>query len=121
MTDICLYLDEDATSNQLLKSLRNAGVDVISTLEAQMLSQPDEKQLEWALVNRRVIYSFNVRDFYRLHTDWLVQGKSHPGIVLGKQNYSIGDQMKGLLKLISIKSAEDLENQVEFLSRWVER
>lgn len=55
MTDICLYLDEDATSNQLLKSLRNASVDVISTLEAQMLSQPDEKQLEWALVNRRVI------------------------------------------------------------------
>ncbi|MGB3532860.1 MAG: DUF5615 family PIN-like protein [Microcoleaceae cyanobacterium] len=121
MRDICLYLDEDATSNRLLESLRNNGVDVISTLEAEMLSQPDEKQLEWALVNRRVIYSFNVRDFYRLHTEWLVQEKFHAGIVLGKQNYSIGDQMKGLLKLISMKSTEDLENQVEFLSKWIDR
>ncbi len=43
MTNICLYLDEDATSNRLLESLRNNGVDVISTLEAEMLSQPDER------------------------------------------------------------------------------
>ncbi|MEM9214508.1 MAG: DUF5615 family PIN-like protein [Cyanobacteria bacterium P01_F01_bin.150] len=119
MTEICLYLDEDATSNRLLRSLRSRGANVLSTVEADMLSQPDEKQLEWALANRRVIYSFNVRDFYRLHTEWLTEEKQHAGIILSKQSLSIGDQVKGLLKLIATKSAEELESQVEFLSAWI--
>ncbi|MGF1493529.1 MAG: DUF5615 family PIN-like protein [Microcoleaceae cyanobacterium] len=76
MTNIRLYLDEEATSNRLLQSLRNDCVDVVSTLEVDMLSQPDEKQLEWASTNQRVIYSFNVKDFYRLHSEWLLQGKN---------------------------------------------
>lgn len=118
---IRLYLDEDATSNGLLRSLRNRGADVVSTLEAGMLSQPDDKQLEWASANQRVIYSFNARDFYRLHTEWLEQGKIHKGIILGKQDYSIGEQMKGLLKLVSTRSATDLENQIAFLSAWIDR
>ena len=121
MTNICLYLDEDATSNRLLRALRSRGADVISTAEVNQLSQPDEQQLIWALVNRRIIYSFNVRDYYRLHTQWLTEGKEHSGIILSKQDYSIGGQMKGLLKLISMKSAEDMKNQIEFLRVWINR
>ncbi|MGK7943117.1 MAG: DUF5615 family PIN-like protein [Microcystaceae cyanobacterium] len=121
MTNIRLYLDEDATSNRLLSALRSRGADVVSTAEDKKLSQPDEQQLTWAFVNQRVIYSFNVRDFYRLHTQWLSEGKEHSGIILSKQDYSIGDQMKGLLKLISTKSAEDMKNNIEFLRTWINR
>ena len=85
MTVIQFYLDEDATSNRLLQALRNRGADVVSALEAGMLAQPDEQQLEWALSNQRVIYSFNARDFYRIHSDWLSCEKSHAGIVLGNK------------------------------------
>lgn len=121
MSRICLYLDEDATHNRLLQALRNRGADVISTAEAARLSQSDEDQLEWAFVNRRVIYSFNVRDFFRLHTAWLTENKPHAGIVLGKQDYAIGDQMRGLLQLIATKTSEEMENQVEFLGEWINR
>jgi hypothetical protein len=41
-------------------------------------------------------------------------------IILGQQNYSIGEQMRRLLRLISTKSAEEMRNQVEFLSAWGE-
>lgn len=68
MSFICLYLDEDAESNRLLQALRVRGVDVITVAEAGMISCSDEEQLNWAFKNQRVIYSFNVRDFYRLHT-----------------------------------------------------
>ena len=121
MSRICLYLDEDATHNRLLQALRNRGADAISTAEAGRISQSDEDQLEWAFANRRVMYSFNVRDFYRLHTVWLIENKPHAGIVLGRQNYSIGDQVRGLLQLIATKSFEEMKNQVEFLGEWINR
>ncbi|MEB3233354.1 MAG: DUF5615 family PIN-like protein [Leptolyngbyaceae bacterium] len=63
MARIRLYLDEDATRNRLLRSLRNRGADVISTFEAGQLSQSDPEQLAWAWDHQRVIYSFNARDF----------------------------------------------------------
>jgi hypothetical protein len=66
-----------------------------------------------------VLYCFNVRDFHRLHAEFIVQGRSHAGIILAKQqHYSVGEQMKRLLKLIAIKPAEEMVNQLEFLSDW---
>ena len=66
-----------------------------------------------------MLYSFNVRDFYRLHTAFLAQGKAHAGIILApQQRCAVGEQMRRLLRLIAAKSAEDMQNQVEFLSAW---
>jgi len=47
------------------------------------------------------------------------QGKSHAGIILAnQQQYSVGEQMRRILRLIAAKSAEDMRNWVEFLSAW---
>jgi hypothetical protein len=66
----------------------------------------------------RTLYSFNVRVYYRLHGEFLANGKSHAKIVLAQQRYSVGEQMRRLLKLIEIKSGEEMVNQIEFLSDW---
>jgi hypothetical protein len=43
----------------------------------------------------------------------------HSGIILVPlQRYSIGEQLRGLLKLISQKSSEDMMNQLVFLSAY---
>jgi aerobic-type carbon monoxide dehydrogenase small subunit (CoxS/CutS family) len=117
---IRLYLDEDAMDSDLLYALQLRDVDVITVAGTGMFSRSDEEQLQWAFVNNRVVYSFNIRDFYRLHTTLLERGESHAGIILGQQDYSIGEQMRRLLRLITVKSAEDMRNQVEFLSAWGE-
>ncbi|MDB9510593.1 DUF5615 family PIN-like protein [Kamptonema animale CS-326] len=118
MSQIRLYLDEDSRSKKLLQALQSRGVDIITVAETGMLSRSDEDQLIWAFANQRVIYSFNTRDFYRIHTNWLEKGDSHAGIILGQQNYSVGEQMRRLLSLISAKSAAEMQNQIEFLSAW---
>ncbi len=120
MTKIHLYLDEDTMDSDLIGALRFRNVDVLSAAEAQMLSSSDEEQLQWAWENHRIIYSFNVRDFYRIHTNFIEKQQSHAGIILGFQNYSIGEQMRRILRIIASKSAEEMENQVEFLSAWGE-
>lgn len=120
MSIIRLYLDEDTMDSDLLHALQLRDVDVITVAQAGMLSRSDEDQLQWAFVNNRVIYSFNIRDYYRLHTILIAQGESHAGMILGQQIYAIGEQMRRLLRIIAAKSAEDMENQVEFLNVWGE-
>lgn len=121
MSQICFYLDEDAGKKSLVNALRNAGVDVITTAEIDRLGSSDENQLIWAMEQNRVIYSFNVGDFYRLHNAYLEQQKKHSGIVVAaKQSYSIGEQLRGLLKLVESMEAEDMENQLVFLREYIE-
>jgi Domain of unknown function (DUF5615) len=122
VSQIRLYMDEDSGDTALVLALQNQGVDVITTLDVKRLSFPDEEQLIWARSQGRVLYSSNIRDFYNLHTAFLIQEKSHAGMVLvQQQHYSIGELMRGILKLIAAKSTEEMENQVEFLSAWIEK
>ncbi len=80
------------------------------------LGYPDEEQLIWAPVQGRVIYSFNIGDFCRLHGDFIAQERSHADIVLApQQQYSVGQQLRGLLKLAADKSALEMANQLVFL------
>lgn len=70
-------------------------------------------------VQKLTLYSFNVRDYCRLHAEFLAQRRSHAGIILAKQqHYSVGEQMRRLLKLIATKPAEEITNKIEFLSDW---
>ena len=103
----------------MIQALRLRGLDVVSAWTAGMREHNDEAHLLRATAENRALYSFNVSDYYRLHTEFLAQGKSHAGIVLAKQQrYSVGEQMRRLLKLIEEKSAEEMANQLEFLSDW---
>ena len=103
----------------LLRALRARGVDVRTAHEDGMVGRADSDQLRWATAQQRVLYSFNVGDFFHLHTALLMQGEAHAGLILvPQQRYSIGDQIRSLLRLIAAVSAEDMENRVAFLSAW---
>ena len=74
-----LYLDEDSMDHDLVEALRLRGVDVATPAEVGMIEQPDEAHLARAAAEGRVLYSFNIQDFYRLHTDYLSAGQhQHP-------------------------------------------
>jgi hypothetical protein len=94
-------------------------VDAIGAWAVGMREKNDEEHLLRASGLKRSVYSFNVRDYCRLHAEFLAHGKSHAGITLAKQqHYSVGEQMKRLLKLIATKPAEDVLNRLEFFSDW---
>jgi hypothetical protein len=116
---IRFYVDEDAMDKDLVRALRARGVDVLTALEVGCIERRDVEHLEYAVTQGRVLYGFNVGDYYHLHTDFLRQGRSHTGIVLARQQqYSVGEQMRRLLKLMAVLSADEMKNRVEFLSAW---
>ena len=120
MSKICLYLDEDTIKSALVKALRNADLDVITVIDARMLGRSDEEQLILSTKHKRVIYSFNIGDFCKLHRDYMIQGKTHTGIILApQQQYAIGQQLTRLLKLVAANSAEYMINQLIFLNSYV--
>ena len=113
---ISLYIDEDAMSRAVIRGLRSRGIDVTTVFDEGRVGQSDRAQLEYAARTKRVLYTFNVDDFCRLHKEYLTEGKSHSGIVVVyRQRYTTGQQLRLLLKLADVKSAKDMTNDLLFL------
>jgi len=114
-----IYIDEDAMDGDLVEALRSRGVRVVTPLDAGLTARPDEEQLAFASQRGCVVYTFNVSDFYRLHTYWIASGRDHAGIVLAPpQRFSVGEQLRRILRLRAAMTAEDMRNRAEFLSNW---
>ena len=88
-----------------------------STAEVGGRGQSDESQLQRASTEGRVIVTFNVAHFARLHATWLRQGRHHAGIVVSSQR-PIGDVIRRLLHLSGSLDAESMGDRLEFLSDW---
>src|SRR5437588_289958 len=99
--------------------IAGTGVTVRRIVGWYKLGLTPEEILEFAASQSRALYSYNVADFYRLQTAWLTGSRSHAGLTLGQQQqFSIGEQLRRLLKWISARWAEEMMNGVEFLSSW---
>ena len=119
MSAVRLYFDVDSMERAVIVGLRARGIDAITSQEVGTTDWNDEEQLEFACSQARVLFSFNASDFCRIHTEFLTQGKSHAGIILApQQRYSIGERVRRLLELVGARSAEDMQNRLEFLSDW---
>jgi hypothetical protein len=116
VTAIRFFTDEDVQAAIAL-ALRQAGIDAISTLEANRLRSPDREQLEWAHAEGRVLISYNVSHFAQLHRAWLASGRHHSGLVVSTQR-PIGEAVKRILKLAQTFSREEMLDRLEFLSQW---
>jgi Domain of unknown function (DUF5615) len=116
---IRLYLDEDAMAVALVQALTERGVDVTTANSENMIFRPDEDHLAHATSIGRVLYSFNVGDYCQIHGQFMESGRSHGGIIVASQKkFGIGEQMRRLLRIVNVLSAEEMQNQLEFLGNW---
>jgi hypothetical protein len=116
MSEVRLYMDEDAGENAVVQGLRARGFDVLTTIQANHCGATDRDQLAFAIQQRRSIYTFNVGDFARLHREHLVRGVQHSGIiVLPDQRCSVGEKIRRLAAFITRVSSEKMMNRMEYL------
>ena len=114
---IRLYLDEDTISRALIHALRSRSVDVLTAKEAGLIQTPDEHHLEYATSLNRVVFTFNTRDFARLHKEYISTSRHHAGIIVSDQ-LQVGMIVRRLLKLLATRSAADMRDWLEYLSNW---
>jgi len=119
MSRVRLYFDEDAMQQALVVALRARNVDVVTASECGMVARSDGDHLEYASREGRVLYSFNIKDYRVLHEQRIADGLEHSGIMLSfQQRYSVGEQLKLLLKFLGEMPAAEMRSRLEYLSNW---
>jgi predicted nuclease of predicted toxin-antitoxin system len=116
VSQIRLLIDEDAQHRGLAPALRARGVDVATARELGLSGAADDTILAHAVNAGRALYTFNAGDFCRLHAEFQQQSREHTGIIIvPRQRYTVGEQLRRLFQLINNRSAEDVKNQLAFL------
>jgi hypothetical protein len=119
VSQIRIYIDEDAMDSDLVAAVRSRGVTVFTAWDAGRGGKSDEEQLAFAAEHGCVLYTYNVSDFYRLHTEWISTGREHAGMILAlQQKFSIGEQLRRILRIRAATTTVSMRNRVEFLGNW---
>lgn len=64
-------------------------------------------------------YTYNARDFCRLHSEFLRSGRHHAGIIIGEQQVlSVGEEMRRLLRLSDARSKQEMKDRLDYLGNW---
>ena len=114
-----IYFDEDAMDSDLVSALRSRGVEVVTALDAGLIGKPDEEHLAFATEQGCILYTFNVSDFYRLHRQWTSAAREHAGMILAaQQRFSVGEQLRRILRLRAGTTMASMRGRVEFLGNW---
>ena len=110
-----LLLDEDASRWALLKALRSRGLDAASIVELGCGSRDDEGVLELAARSGRVLFTFNVGDFCRLHDEYQLAGRQHCGIIVApRQHEPVGMLLKKIIHRPSATPPDQWSNRLVF-------
>ncbi len=107
------YLDEDV-SVLVATLLRARGFDVVTARDEKMLAQEDIDHLTRAVTLERCVFTHNRVHFENLHREYIVNGKSHFGIIIGSQRgpYELA---RRLAVLLNVMTADEIENQLLYI------
>jgi hypothetical protein len=111
-----LHLDADASRRDLVNALVSKGHDVTRTpVPGLSLDASDEFQLLWASAHDRVLFTFNIGDFFQLAKRMPEQ----KGILLANhQSYTLKELITFLDRVLAETEAEDWVGQIRWLSDW---
>lgn len=78
-----LLLDAHVSGRRIAEALRERGHDVRAADEERELDGwEDERLLELATAENRIMVTFNVKDFARLASQWAAAGTRHAGCLM---------------------------------------
>jgi uncharacterized protein with PIN domain len=108
---IRILLDEDIHKSAA-EQLRLRGYDAVHIVEKSRTGLSDNAQLLYAHSEGRILISFNIKDYIKLHKKFIKEGKQHSGIILSKQ-VPIGEFIKKLAQQLHQETIFD--NSIFFL------
>jgi hypothetical protein len=103
----------------IIRGLVALGIDVLTVMDADMRGHGDPEQLAFALSQGRVLFSYNIADFERIHAAYMRSGGHHAGIILAHQNdLGIGETIRRLTRIVRTLTDADMVDRVVYLSNW---
>ena len=115
---LSFYLDDDSASRTVVRELKRLGFNVRTPDEAGRRGVPDEQHLEFSAMEGHALVTGNQADFVRLHWEWIESGRHHAGIIIARQTMGLGQLVQLLARLGELVDAEQMRDNLEFLSAW---
>ncbi len=107
---ISYHLDEHINP-RVAEALRLHGVDVTTTIEADLRTADDQTQFQFATTQRRV--------FVTQDSDFLQLAKAapvHPGVVfVTRGRRTVGEIVRWLLLIYEVLTPSEMANHIEFV------
>ena len=98
-------------ADAIANGLRQRGIDVTTTVDADLIDAEDEEHLAFAVSQGRIVVTQDA-DFLRLHG----AGKAHAGIAYFAQgSRTLGEVIAHLTLMHDCLAAEDMRGKVEYL------
>ncbi len=114
MARLKIYTDENVDV-RVAEGLMRRSITAFSAIERGMIGITDREHFEYALKMRVVIFTHD-HNFIEMAKEFVKDGKSHSGVIYVDINkLSVGECIRRLALYAEIFSAEDMENQIEFL------
>lgn len=112
---IRLYADENV-DDRIIRGLRQRGIDVTTVIDAGMSGKPDRDQLSYA-AERGLVLLTSDQHFLSLHSHWLRESKSHPGIIYYSQfQVAVGTCIWGVKLIVDLLTEDEMKDHLEFIS-----
>lgn len=107
------------------RPLRAAGVDVVTLQEwlgGDYRHAPDQEILAAAVLENRVLVTFDLQTIPLLLTEWAETRQHHAGVILVDEKTirpgDVGGMLRALRRLVAEAGDEDWQDQVRFLPQW---
>jgi predicted nuclease of predicted toxin-antitoxin system len=119
--EIAWLMDHDSLTGMVVEAMRFASLNTLLTSEAGLERTPDAEILAFAASEQRTIYTANVRDYARLHKEWMEAGRTHSGIVVRHyQQMPARLQLRAIHQIRQRFSAETMVNTLLYLDNFIE-
>ena len=113
-----LLLDEDSQGRVVIRLLREAGHNVVTVSEVELVARSDADVFAFARQERRVLLTRNIRDFLALHD----AHPEHPGILGVHMDKDVAKNMKDAEIVRATSNLEqsgwDIAGQFVALNAW---
>lgn len=108
-----LFIDEDV-HDRLASVLRSLGYDAINARESKRKGKTDIEQLQFAISQGRLIFSFNLVDYEKLAIEFFKNRIEHFGIIVSPQR-SFTETLSRLVKVLNEIPVADFKNQLIYI------
>lgn len=110
-----LFLDAHVSGRKIAGALRERGHDVRAADEERELDGwEDERLLELAAEEGRILVTFNAKDFARLSSEWAAAGTRHAGclMIVGIDHAEFGLTLRVIEAALAARS--DQESWIDY-------
>ena len=114
-------LVDECVQAQVVPALARDGHDVSRSLRAGQPDSPNDPEvLHQAATDKRLLVTTDT-GFVKLSERWLAEGRTHSGVLIGRQTTDLRRFLRDLRHTLEALAAEDVSNQVAWVQKAPER